>query len=239
MLQCAYFTIWVVITLVPGYSKMLEQWMATSNIFNFANTLLDLMLYMYTIRMLQRSISKCVSFQFETLGTYIIGFIFIFEAFMQVVYIVCYEFVDTVIVYLSLLHFLSFFVVVLSVFVMMLRTGTGLVLVPHNLNNGQIQYEGYTKENKHLFTLKLNLESKTMLGMTHSRTGSLNTDSDCSENYDVASRSNQSNNYGGSFASGASNLLTEYDATERLLNLQKQFGKSSRPESFSLPNSNR
>ena len=140
---------------------------------------------------------------------------------MQVVYIVLYEFVDSVIVYLSIMHFLSFFVVVLSVFIMMLRTGTGLVLVPHNLNDGQIQYEGYTKENKHLFTLKLNLESNTMLGMTRTRSES-DTDSDyCSENYELASRSNQSNNFGGSFASGASNRLTEYDATERLLNLQK------------------
>ena len=108
---------------------------------------------------------------------------------MQVVYIVLYEFVDSVIVYLSIMHFLSFFVVVLSVFIMMLRTGTGLVLVPHNLNDGQIQYEGYTKENKHLFTLKLNLESNIMLGMTRTRSES-DTESDCTENYDLASRSN-------------------------------------------------
>ena len=62
VMQCAYFTLWVVITLIPGYSKMIQQWMATSNIFNFSITLLDLMLYMYTIRMLRLSISKCVSF---------------------------------------------------------------------------------------------------------------------------------------------------------------------------------
>ena len=38
---------------------------------------------------------------------------------------------------------------------MLIRTGTGLKLIPHRLNNNHIQFEGYDRHNKHLFTFIL------------------------------------------------------------------------------------
>jgi len=48
-----------------------------------------------------------------------------------VLYLVSYEFIANVMVYLTLLHFLSYFIVNTCIFIMLLRTGTGLILLPH------------------------------------------------------------------------------------------------------------
>ena len=38
---------------------------------------------------------------------------------------------------------------------MIKKTGSGLTLVPHKLNNGTIQFEGYDEDKQHLFTFTL------------------------------------------------------------------------------------
>jgi len=88
--------------------------------------------------MLRRSIAKCASFKFETCGTYVICGIYGFIACLQIVYMVSYEFLDNVIVYTTLMHFLSYFIIEVAVFIVLLRTGSGLQLVPHKLNNNRI-----------------------------------------------------------------------------------------------------
>ena len=195
--------------------------MATTDIVNFAITLSGLTLYMHTIIMLRRSIQKCASFQFETYGTYLIGFIFIFVAAMQIVYMVSYQFISNVIVYLTLLNFVNYLVVMLCVFIMLLRTGSGLVLLPHRLNDGTIQYEGYTKENKHLFTFKISFGPQAN-GLAPVRADSFT--SEDTDNNELASRELTST-FVGSLCDANHEKLTEYDATERLLSLQMQFGK--------------
>ena len=55
----------------------------------------------------------------------------------------------------ALLHFISYFCTQVTVYVMLQRTGSGLHLVPHKLNNNEIQFEGYDKDMKHLFTFRL------------------------------------------------------------------------------------
>ena len=133
---------------------------------------------------------------------------------MQVVYLSSYNYFDTIIVYLSLLHFMSFLIAVLCMFIMMVRSGSGLILVPHQLNNGQIQYEGFTKEDKprHLFTFKLNL-GRNFDQATAVRSDSI-TDSEDSENFDRTSR-----DFPSTYLESLVDVdrLTEYDATERLL----------------------
>ena len=48
------------------------------------------------------------------------------------------------------------------IFIMLLRTGSGLKLIPHKLVDGSIQFEGYEKSaNKHLFTFKIDMSSET------------------------------------------------------------------------------
>ena len=56
------------------------------------------------------------------------------------------------IIVVAFLHFISFFVIQVTVFVMIIRTGSGLHLVPHKLIDNSIQYEGYDNNKRHLFT---------------------------------------------------------------------------------------
>ena len=145
-----------------------------------------------------------------------IGFIFIFVAAMQIIYLVSYQFISDVIVYLTLLNFVSYLIVVLCVFIMLLRTGSGLVLLPHRLCDGSIQYEGYTKDNKHLFTFKISFGPPQGCGLTPVRADSMT--SEDTENNELASRELTST-FVGSLCDANHEKLTEYDATERLLSL--------------------
>ena len=44
---------------------------------------------------------------------------------------------------------------------MLLKTGSGLNLIPHTLNNGDLIFEGYDKDMKHLFTFSL--DNRTLI----------------------------------------------------------------------------
>ena len=47
-----------------------------------------------------------------------------------------------------------------TVYYMLVKSGSGLRLVPHKLLSGKIQFEGYDKDNQHLFTFTLANESE-------------------------------------------------------------------------------
>jgi hypothetical protein len=68
------------------------------------------------------------------------------------VYVVCSEFLESIIIFITLAHFVSYLVIEIAVFWMLLTTGTGLHLVSHRLISGLMQYEGYDSKRKHLFT---------------------------------------------------------------------------------------
>ena len=132
VMQLAYFSVWLVLTLTPNANDLIfMQANSTVSILNFAVTLSCLTLYIYTITMLRRAISKCFSFQFETCNTYLIGSIFIFTLFLQVIYLILFEYMANIMVYTTLLHLFSNFSINVCIFVMLLNTGSGLVLIPH------------------------------------------------------------------------------------------------------------
>jgi len=62
LVQLVYFCVWVVFASIPNDNHLIQKLMASADVLNFALTLSGLLLYMYTIRMLRRAISKCVSF---------------------------------------------------------------------------------------------------------------------------------------------------------------------------------
>ena len=97
---------------------------------------------------------------------------------------------------------------------MLLTTGTGLNLVSHRLINGQMQYEGYDNKQKHLFTFTV--PDCDGDGCKIERTNSV-PDSEFSGD---DSRIEQTA-YGESMMD-ATEKMTEYDATEKLLVLQQQ-----------------
>ena len=89
---------------------------------------------------------------------------------------------------------------------MLQRTGSGLHLVPHKLNNNEIQFEGYDKDMKHLFTFRLaNHEENGVENANGKRTNSQAGDSEFSND-------DQSQYFGESLIEG--DRMTEYDATE-------------------------
>ena len=103
---------------------------------------------------------------------------------------------------------------------MLKNTGSGLVLLPHQLNDGQIQYEGYDQDNKHIFTIKVaDKQTNALALITHSAGSFTDSDSFSDEIFTRERISSMTsslceNSIRGSFR------LTQYDATERLLSLR-------------------
>ncbi len=93
-----------------------------------------------------------------------------------------------------------------------MTTGTGLNLVSHRLINGQMQYEGYDNKQKHLFTFTV--PECDGNGLKIERGNSMH-DSEFSGD---DSRMEQTA-YNESMMD-ATEKMTEYDATEKLLVLQ-------------------
>jgi hypothetical protein len=88
-------------------------------------------------------------------GVYGICGLYCFIITIQVAYLLSYQEFDDAIIYVTLIHFFTYFAIQVTVFTMLLRMGSGLHLVPHKLTNNQIQYEGYDKDGKHLFTFTM------------------------------------------------------------------------------------
>lgn len=78
--------------------------------------------------------------------------LYFFLLALQVVYLLVYKYYSGAIIPVALLRFFVFFCVQFTIFVMLMRTGSGLRLVAHNLQNMATQYEGYDRNGKHLFT---------------------------------------------------------------------------------------
>ena len=115
---------------------------------------------------------------------------------------------------------------------MLARQGHGLQLVPHNLNNGEIQFEGYDKHNKHLFTFRLRVQGEIKPSMPLS-SGTLSSSNGPQDKR--LTRSSSTHN-GSDFSDESESRidktmlgslvdcdkLTEYEAAEKLLDYQKQ-----------------
>ena len=102
--------------------------------------------------MLRRAIEQTVSFAFDTKGIYAICVLYFFILVIQVTYLMTYNFFDKAIIISTLLHFIFYLIFQIIDFSVLIRMGSGLKLVPHKLTNNQIQFEGYDKDGKHLFT---------------------------------------------------------------------------------------
>ena len=120
-----------------------------------------------------------------------------------------YQFVRNALVVVALFHFVSYFCIQVTLYIILQKTGSGLHMVPHKLNNNEIQFEGYDKDMKHLFTFRL--ADRNEEGNASGRRNS------------QANNSEFSNDETSHYAFGESLIegdrMTEYDATEQLLNL--------------------
>ena len=112
--------------------------MVTFNLCNNVIVLLVLILYSFTIILLRKSIAKCASYQFETRGTYVITSLYIATLAISMAFLITYQFFDFQIVVEQLLHKLVGLMQILTVYIMIQKSGSGLSLVPHKLNNGAI-----------------------------------------------------------------------------------------------------
>ena len=206
-----YYAFYTVLTFLVTDADMIFFLITSYNVLNLIFTFLGLLLYLYTIMMLRQAIQRCASFQFETSVTYVICGIFLFILCLEVFYLLSNVQFQMMVVITALCHFFTYFVVEVAVFVMLLKTGTDLKLVSHRLNNGKLQFEGYSKDNKHLFTFvvgdtaRLSSSRRSIPARTESQM-----DSEFSHDDDVSK--DESNIEG--------DRLTEYDATEKLLFLQ-------------------
>ena len=109
--------------------------------------------------MMRRAIRQCAKFHFDSCGSYFICGMFLFLLVLQVFYLLAFKWLLITVIIVSLLHYLSYVFIIMGIFVLLLKMGHGLRLIPHKLNNGAIQFEGYDSNNKHLFTFVLNDDS--------------------------------------------------------------------------------
>ena len=105
--------------------------MTTFDVLNFAVSISSFTLFIYTVTILRRAITKCTSFQFENHNTYLICFIFIFILTLQFSYLLGYLYMANLIIYITLLHFLGDLTIKASIFITLCNSGHGLVLIPH------------------------------------------------------------------------------------------------------------
>lgn len=108
------------------------------NICNDVIILCAMILYTYTICLLRSAIAHTSSFQFDTKGTYVITGLFFFSFGVQITYLLTYTLSDYSVVVDILLHKLCGLLEVLTIYIMLERTGSGLKLVSHQLNDGSI-----------------------------------------------------------------------------------------------------
>jgi len=128
-------------------------------------------------------------------------------------------------IFMTLFHFLSYFLLEVAIFYVLVKTGSGLQLVPHKLKNNWMQFEGYDSQGKHLFTFTLNQYGKAQatavrFSPSRERSGSLG-GSDFTGD-DEHSRLDQTVHGESIVENIMSDKLTEYEVTEKLLNLKRQ-----------------
>jgi len=217
---CVFYAAFLGTTLQKTDGKMIVQQMCAYYVASLFFTLSGLLLYLYTIMMLRKSIALCSSFKFESRGTYLICGIYLVIACLQLVYVMTYEYVNNVIVYITLVHFGGYFLLQVAIYFMLLRTGSGLKLVPHKLKNNWLQFEGYDSSGKHLFTFTLN-DHKTEVAkgtkVVSLRTRSESSEFSGDEDFSKVEITNVESQL------DLTERLTEYDAAEKLLNLQQLF----------------
>ena len=152
-----YYFIFLTVTAFNKGPNIVEQ-MVVFNLCNDIIVLLGLILYSYTIVLLRRSIAKCTSYQFETTGTYVIMSMYGITCLIGLVFLMTYTIFYFQIVLEQMIHKVVGLIQCTTVYIMLQRMGSGLKLVPHKLLCGSIQYEGYDKDNQHLFTFTLGNE---------------------------------------------------------------------------------
>lgn len=100
-------------------------------------------------------------------------------------YLFSYQYISNAIIVSTLIHLVQFFAVQLVVFLMLIRTGSGLKMISHKLESGEIQYEGYDQNNKHLFTFSTQFGFGQQMHISGSSpTGDQN--SDCSDDDEIS-----------------------------------------------------
>ena len=124
-----------------------------------------------------------------------------------------YQFIHNALIIVALLHFISYFCIQVTLYIILQKTGSGLHLVPHKLNNNEIQFEGYDKDMKHLFTFRL----ADQYGEDGSPYVRRSGDSHANES-EFSNDETSHYGFGESLCEG--DRMTEYDAAEQLLNLQ-------------------
>lgn len=138
-----YFVMYVLGTCLVGGSPNVQVFISTFSAANSVFTLLGMSIYWHTIQMLRTSIHECAMFKFDSKGVYSIYALYCFIFVIQMAYLFSYQYVSNAIIVSTLIHLVSYFLVQLIVFIMLLRMGSGLKLVSHCLNDGEFQFEGY------------------------------------------------------------------------------------------------
>lgn len=127
-----------------------------------------------------------------------------------------YEYVDNVIIYITLFHFIFYFLLEVAIFILLIKTGSGLKLVPHKLKNNWLQFEGYDSQGKHLFTFTLNEYQTTATQIVNIRTRS---DSSEFSGDDEVSGLDLTNHNDSHLDTSMQEKFTDYEAAEKLLTL--------------------
>lgn len=201
-----YFVIYVLGTSMVGGSQNVQVFISTFSAANSVFTLLGMSIYWHTIQMLRMSINECVTFKFDTQGVYCIYGLYCFIFAVQMAYLFSYQLMKNAIIVSTLIHLSSYFLITLIVFVMLLRTGNGLKMVTHRLQDGSIQYEGYDKNEKHLFTFTSYLDEG---GQYRTKTGGRGgADTDSSDEESVSNLERTMTSFGGDV------FLEGYEANE-------------------------
>ena len=171
-----YYAFYSCLTFLVTDMDMIFFLITSFNVLNLILTFLGLLLYFYTIMMLRQAIQRCASFQFETSVTYVICGIFFFILCLEVFYLLSNTAFQIMVISVALCHFFTYLLVEVGVFVLLVKTGTELKLVSHRLNNGKMQFEGYSKDNKHLFTFVVGDRQQLRRRSAPARTESANSD---------------------------------------------------------------
>ena len=133
-----YFATYVIIANIFTSGHAVKVVSIGAHIFNTLFTFAGLVLYCYTVLLLRTAIKNCAKFQFDTKGTNLICILYAFLLGLQIFYLMCHKIFKNTMIIVSLLHYFSYFFVMIVVAYFLSRTGTGLRLVPHKLTNGTI-----------------------------------------------------------------------------------------------------
>ena len=130
-----YFVVYLFITGFVTNGDYVMYINVSCNVFNIMFNFTALLLYFYTIMMLRNAINQCASFQFDVRGTYIICGLYGFILLLQIFYLFSYNFIKNSLISVALLHFVSYLCYQITIYWTLQKTGSGLRLVPHKLNN--------------------------------------------------------------------------------------------------------